>query len=153
MTARTTEHTHRLWNNPLTGGTELVPHEYALDGRDSELLAARFRRWERREGPRVGDFVIFGDGDVRRFTHDWDEYGLQTNTGGGEAGSFYFAAPGVMSYSGGLEPCVRRETLALMGDRLDGRCWFFHHDYPGAGRAVPALVPCRLWASSEPSAP
>lgn len=146
----TTTETHTLWLNPLTGGTELVPRALALDARDSAILRERYNAFNERPGPRVGDYVRFPDGEVRRFTHDWEEYGLQTNTPKFGPGSFYFSAAGYCDYSGALDPCVKREALTLTDETQDGSVWFFHHDYRTAGGGVTALIPCRVYESSQP---
>lgn len=139
--------THTLWLNPLTGATELVPHRFALDDRDREILRDRFNRRQENGGPLIGDFVRFADGTLRRFTYAWDD-GLQTTVDGSD-GSFYIHASGNGDYSGGLAAIVRRETLTPTAETREGAFWFFHHDWRGAGRGVPAFVPCRVYETTE----
>lgn len=124
-----------------------------LDERDAAICAERIAARARIGGPRVGDYVLFGNGETRRFTYDHDEYGLQTGMWGPSSGSYYLSPSGQLSYSGGLDPCVKRETLTESAQTLDGPAWFFHHDYPGAGRGVACEVPCRLYTSSLEAAP
>jgi hypothetical protein len=143
-----------LWLDPISGGTQLVPREYALDDCDRDILRRRWSRLENVAGPRVGDYVRFADGTERRFAHDWDEYGLQTTDERFGPMSFYIGDEGC-SYSGSLNPCVKREALTLAKDQWgsvetkEGHVWFFHHDSAGAGRGVPAFLPFRVYKTDE----
>jgi len=143
--------THTVWLDPVTGKTVLVPHAFALDERDCDILRARSQAWQARPGPRVGDYVVFGNGEMRRFAHDWEEYGLQTTTAA-DAGSFYLGESGYCDMSGSLEPCVRRETLSLTGEK-PGLVWFFHHGDRRAHNGVNAWIPCRVFTSSDEAPP
>jgi hypothetical protein len=96
------------------------------DAIDERIRMEREAKWQQREGPRVGDFVIMQDGTLRRFTHDWDN-ALQT-TVRDCPGSFYFDRAGYMSYSGGLDPCIPKCRLTDTGQVASGKVWFFHHD-------------------------
>lgn len=144
------QHTHTLWLNPLTGGTELVPNEHALDDGDRDILRRRFYALETIAGPREGDFVRFADGAERRVSfvtpQEWlpDIDCVQTSDGG----SFYLGEYGC-SFSGSLHPGVRRETLTLTDERKEGPVWFFHHDSKRAHNGVPALVPFRVYECSS----
>lgn len=118
-----------------------------LDERDQAILAERVAEIDRREGPRVGDFVRYADGVEHRVSHVWGDEAddtIQTSYGG----SFYLGH-GYVSFSGGLEPGVKRETLTLTGERKDGRVWFFHHDYATAHNGVDARMAFRVYETSE----
>ena len=111
-----------------------------LDTRDQAILDARLEAWDRREGPRVGDFAIFADETIHRFSYDWHEDGIQTSKGGS-----YYLGDGYMSMSGALDPCIKRERIHATDMIRYGTCWFFHHDYHTAGGGIDVLVPCRVY--------
>lgn len=113
------------------------------DDRDAQILADRVQEWNKRAGPRVGDWLIFADGVMHRFSHDWEEHGLQTSKGG----SFYLDDNGYASFSGGLNPCVPRDKVLNSGQTRLGRFWFFHHDYMTAHAAVNVELTCRVFAT------
>lgn len=113
-----------------------------FDERDAALLAERQAEWDKRTGPRVGDFVRMLDGTLRRFAYDWG-VSLQTTCKGYDA-SFYFFGSG-MSFSGSLAPSIPRASIEDTGETMEGAAWFFHHNQPGAGRGVRFLVKCRVW--------
>jgi hypothetical protein len=123
-----------------------------FDERDAEILRAREATYNKIEGARVGDWLDMLDGTQRRFTHDWDEHGLQTTCGGTHpcAGdqSFYFG-DGYASFSGSLDPCVPREKIEATGETRVAGVWFFHHDSAGAGRGVRAEIPFRVFREIE----
>jgi hypothetical protein len=80
-----------------------------FDAKDQQLLNSRIAAWSKRSGPRVGDFVILpGEEHVRRFTHDWDD-DIQTTSGIGREGRFYFSHDGFMDFSGGLDSPIRKD--------------------------------------------
>lgn len=116
-----------------------------LDETDRAIRDRRLAAWDERPGPRVGDFVRYTDGTLRRFSHDWDEYGLQTC----DSGRFYLGE-GHMSFSGALYAAVPPDTLRRTDEILDGACWFFHHDMRRAGNGVDIAVACRVYACSLP---
>jgi len=115
-----------------------------FDARDAAIRATRLAAWNKRAGPRVGDFIHMLDGTLRRFTHDWDD-GLQTTMPsiGGE--SFYLGL-GYMSYSGALDPRIPLERIAAReGETRDGSAWFFHHERACGHNGVYFTVPCRVF--------
>jgi hypothetical protein len=117
-----------------------------IDDTDRAAFSLRVEAWNKRTGPRVGDFIEMLDGTTRRFAHNWDEHGLQVTCGDGDKGSFYFDRAGVMSMSGSLDPTIPLERIEeLTGKRRSGWCWFFHHDFPQAHSAVHFTVPCRVY--------
>jgi hypothetical protein len=121
-----------------------------FDDKDAEILKARIAEWDKRTGPRVGDFVHMLDGTLRRFTHDHGD-GLQTTCGKAELAcdvSFYFGK-GYMDFSGSLDPQVARTALVDTGETMIGRAWFFHHDHVCAHSGVYMDVPCRVFRQTE----
>jgi hypothetical protein len=118
----------------------------ALDERDAEIISARLAAMDAREGPRVGDFVRFACGTLRRISHDWGD-GVQTS----DAGSFYLGDYGC-SFSGALFGTVPTDSLTLA--HLDsgwspetraGAVWVFHHDHHCAHNGVHASIPFRVY--------
>lgn len=116
-----------------------------LDGLNMKLLTERLAALNERQGPRVGDFVVFADGIERRFTHDHDEHGLQTTDARFGSASFHLG-DGFLNYSGSLRPPVKRETLRPLNEVRYGWAWFFHHDWPQAHHAVHVSIPLRVFA-------
>lgn len=123
-----------------------LPYYGEADERDHQIVAARLAALDEREGPRVGDFVIFADGVIRRFSHDWDEHGLQTSDGGS-----WYLGDGYISFSGGLHPTIKRDTLTLAAEHRDAAVWIFHHDMAAAHRGVHVTVPLRVFHCTLPS--
>ncbi len=113
--------------------------ETALDERDRNILAERLSALDNVGGQRVGDFVRFADGTLRRISYLWDN-AAQTSDGGS-----YYLGDGHVSMSGSLYPHVPFATLTLTDERRGGSVWFFHHDIWGAGRGVNATIPFRVY--------
>lgn len=111
-----------------------------FDEQDQSILTQRQQAFDTREGPRVGDFVIFPDGTYNRFSHDWGN-DIQTSKGG----SFYLSKSH-MSFSGGLDPAIDKGQLTPLSETRNGQCWFFHHDYHTAHNGVDTRVKCRVFA-------
>lgn len=122
---------------------EDAPSEYVLKlvARDFEIMQQRQAALDTHEGPRVGDFIVRTDGRVQRFSHDWDECGLQT----ADSGSFYITQGGYASFSGALDPTLPRERIGPTDETRSGWVWFFSEDYVGAGRGVQCLLTFRVY--------
>lgn len=110
------------------------------DDDDIEIAGWRSAARDRRDGPRVGDFIDLADGRTLRFSHVWDN-GLQVSKGG----SFYLSPEGLVSFSGGLEPPVLREDIIPVCEMRPGHFWFFHHDHHRAYNAVGVRLACRVY--------
>lgn len=122
------------------------------DETDKAIFEQRAAARDRREGPRVGDFIDYSDGTVRRISYVWDgEYmpdGIaryQTTDGGS-----FFLGSDFMDYSGSLYPGVRASALRATGKTRPGSCWIFHHDYMTAHNGVDGEVACRVYTVSFP---
>lgn len=117
----------------------------AFDDIDAEIARKKLAEWDKRTGPRVGDFVHMPDGTLRRFTHDWGD-GIQTTGKGEFAGdaSFHFYGS-CMSFSGSLDSAIPKSALVDTGETQPGRAWFFHHDHAGPHRGVYFTVPCSVY--------
>lgn len=118
------------------------------DEKDLELLADRIKARDKRQGPRVGDFVQLTDGTERRFTHDWGS-DIQTTVGpshpcDGDA-SFYLGNNGGADFSGSLDRAIPKSQLTDTGETKSARFWFFHHDYMTAHNGVSVVAPCRVF--------
>lgn len=110
-----------------------------FDEKDAEILAHRVALREMRRGPRVGDYLVFPDGHVERFSYDWGE-DIQTSQGG----SFYLGE-GSASFSGGLNEALPKAAMEDTGAFLSGRFWFFHHGHVTAHNGVDVVAPCRVF--------
>lgn len=112
--------------------------------RDFDLLSERIKQLNKREGPRVGDFVILPDESIRRFTHDWTD-SLQTTIRQGNDSSFYFSPNGFCDFSGSLDDSLPIERLEDTNETRLGRVWFFSNNIARAHNAVHAQVSFRVY--------
>jgi len=117
---------------------------------NKEILKERIEKFNKRSGPRVGDYVYIPSTDDRipaytRITHDWGDK-MQT---GGNAGSSYYLGSGFLSYSGGLDPGIDTEDLIQTNEVKNGSIWFFDKDISGAGRGVSFNLPMRVFTVRE----
>lgn len=131
-----------------TYGTGTPPE---LDARDAGILAERVAALDAlpADAPRVGDWVRFQDGTMRRVSHIWrNEDGsaesLQTSAGGS-----YYLGTGYVSMSGSLYTGVPAETLTRTPETREGAVWFFHHDQHRAHNGIDALIPFRVFDCTE----
>lgn len=113
-----------------------------FDERDQAILDERVTAWNKRTGPRVGDWIRFADGMVCQVSHLWPGSAQYTY-----GGSFYLG-DGYQSYSGGLESGIPLESLTLTDETKPGTVWFFHHDFHTGHNGVNATVECRVYEST-----
>ncbi|UJX45742.1 hypothetical protein [Xanthobacter sp. YC-JY1] len=111
-----------------------------FDERDAELLALRIAARDAIPGPRIGDYLVFPDGHMERFSYDWGD-DIQTSPGG----TFYLDRSGLASFSGGLNEAVLKARMLDTGAALPGSFWFFHHDWRTAHNGVDVTAPCRVF--------
>jgi hypothetical protein len=118
-----------------------------FDERDAELLKLRIEAREKIDGPRIGDFVIFDNGVIGRFSHDWGDKIQWSSCPNGDHWGFHLFSDGHASFSGSLNPSIMKDQLECgrSEDDRNGKFWFFHHDFAGAGRGVYCDVPCRVY--------
>jgi hypothetical protein len=120
----------------------------ALDDRDIAIIHRRLDAFDERTGPRVGDYVRFADGVLRRISYHWtDGTGWDGGCQSSDGGSFHLNDGGC-SFSGSLYSTVPTESLTLTDERRDGRAWIFHHDLPKAHNGVDFIAECRVYESS-----
>lgn len=117
--------------------------------RNKELATAAEMAFNRRTGPRVGDFVHMLDGTLRRFTYDWHD-GLQTTSGGqpGDA-SFFMNSTGYAEFSGSLDSIIPLHRIMPTPERRMGWFWMFDEGYSGGGRGRMYQVECRVYRQLE----
>lgn len=123
-----------------------------FDQRDQQLKDRALALWEKRTGPRVGDFLEMPNGRLHRFTHDWGDQIQITSHYYPHHGSFYFGQGGTCSYSGGLDPGFPKASIEATERVLQGPVWMFHHGYAAAHNGVPTTIPCRVFRLTEPPA-
>jgi hypothetical protein len=121
-----------------------IDYPVGPDEKDRKIALARYRAWNRKRGPRVGDFVIIPGVGYERFAHDWSD-GLQTTPGG----SFYLGN-GYASMSGSLNPSIPKKMIHRTMEMRQGHFWFFHHDDHMAHNAVGVQMPCRVYEVVTP---
>ena len=121
-----------------------MPHS-TFDDKDQELLEQRQKARYNRKEPQVGDYIEMEDGTLRRFTYNWDKSGLQTNDPEFGEGQYFLNESGTGSFSGSLDPIVRREYIINTSNWKPARFWFFHHNRYEANNGVNFEIPVRVW--------
>lgn len=116
-----------------------------FDEQDMKIYQARIDSYNKKSGPRVGDYIIMEDGHYHRFSHDWGD-SLQT-TDGEYGSSFYLDVNGYVSFSGGLKPSIKKKYIFrnIDPDTKEGTFWFFHHDWHTASNGVYFSAPVRVY--------
>lgn len=120
---------------------------------------ARIRRCAtlhaQRLGPRIGDYIHFADGSLRRI-------GCTTEAGGraqdrGDVllwtcppGQRLHLKPGGMAVGDYLLPPITTATLTLAPRTRPGPVWIWRHGQPGLGRRVTAAIACRVYRCTLP---
>lgn len=111
---------------------------------NEEILQNRTETYNNRPGARVGDFLKLPTGKFTRFTYSWDDH-IQT---GGMGGSYYLGN-GYLSYSGGLDPGVKKSDIVETDEKKDGLVWIFDKDEHRAHNAVHFKIEQRVFALKE----
>lgn len=116
-----------------------------LDERDAAILAERVGSLAEITTPKVGDWVRFADGKLRRISHvwDWDDGNPLAQTS--DSGSYHLG-DGYISMSGGLYPPVPTSTLTATDERRMGYVWFFHHNRSQAHNGVTTAISFPVWS-------
>lgn len=112
--------------------------------KNEEILKTREAEYNKRKGPRVGDYLLMPYGLYTRFTHKWDET-IQT---GGGSGSYYLGGS-YISYSGGLDSGVKLSDIEDTGETKPGHVWFFDQGISGANRGVDFMIDFRVFKLKE----
>lgn len=122
-----------------------------FDDKDAAIRQKNLVAFDDRQGPRVGDFIIFADGVTRRISHKWDFQGeRETDYQTSDGGSWYFGE-GYCEFSGGLYGPVPESTLTPTEEKRDGAVWFFHHNFAQADNGVHTTIPFRVYTCSLPA--
>lgn len=121
------------------------------DPRNVEIIERRVAKLDAREGPRVGDYVRFADGTLRRCSYHWSDDagwdgGMQTSDGG----SFYLGE-GYVSMSGSLYSCVPTDSLKPTDETRPGSVWIFNHDMHRAHNGFNFEIPFRVFTCDLPA--
>src|SRR5258707_129474 len=120
-----------------------------IDDRDREIIAARTAEFDKREGYRVGDFVIFADGITRRISYIWPgEDGKPDNIQTSAAGASFYMCGEYMDMSGSLFAPCRADTLTVTDETREGNVWIFHHGHAMADNGVYFTIPFRVFRSA-----
>lgn len=127
------------------GAVSLDPR---FDARDLEILRESMALYDLLEGPRVGDFVVFKDGVVRRVSYVWRwpdaVHYVQTS----QPGTAPYLGEGYASFSGSLYQSVPADSLSLAEEKREGLVWFFHHGFPEAHMGVTCVASFRVYRCS-----
>jgi len=123
-------------------------YEYRKDSAviDAELARQRLNALNKRNGPRVGDFVWFPDENMpRRFTYNWGDGSIQTTTKQSTDSSFHITRGGYCDFSGSLDSAIWLNQCHDTGKKRLGWVWFFSRNLSGAYRDVNVALPFRLY--------
>lgn len=116
-----------------------------LDDRDRAILEDRENAWNKRKGPRVGDWIRFADGSELQISHLWDYEEIEVKKAQYTYGGSFYLGSDYQSFSGGLEPGIPLDSLVLTPESKPGNVWFFHHNQARAHNGVNATVACRVY--------
>ena len=124
-----------------------------LDPQDQLILIERQAMFTARTEPKQGDFIRFADGSIKRIARVWhDENGnaehIQPTTGNGNGISFYIGE-GYMSFSGGLDSGIDAAKFTRTNETMEGRAWFFHHDWAKAHNGIEVVITCPVWECAK----
>lgn len=117
------------------------------DERDHQNAAAYAAALTDRDGPQVGDFVIFACGTRRRISHLWPD---SAQTSAPEEGRWSLNEHGA-SFSGTLHPPVPLTHLYETGTYDQGSAWIWKGRIPGARRALTYQFGFAVWTSPLPA--
>lgn len=116
----------------------ILQEENEKQERNRPLVNRRMKRYNKIDGPRVGDYVVDKKRDMYRIAYVWrDEKGnplrWQVDSG---SGSYYLGDYGI-SFSGGLDSGFGEGTkFKNLGYKRNGSVWVFDENFAGAGRGV-----------------
>ena len=121
-----------------------------FDDEDEKIRKRNLEEFNKNQGPRVGDFVIFSNNIVRRISYIYyeDDEMIPVSVQTSDSGSWYLAF-GYCSFSGSLYNSIEAETLSLSKEIRNGFVWFFHHDYSMAHNGVETTIPFRVYNCSR----
>jgi hypothetical protein len=116
-----------------------------LDPRDRAILTERADRLRTDQRIRVGDYVLFADGVLRRVAKLWRGIVQTCDTG------VFYLDDNAVRMSGSLSPGITRDTLTPTDLTHPGDVVFHHHDQRDTGPLIHAQLPFRVYQCSEPS--
>lgn len=121
-----------------------------FDERDNVLRRKYAAALDEIKTLRVGDFVRFACGTIRRISHIWSWDGLPAESVQTSCDGYGFhLGNGYVSFSGTLFRGVHESTLTLTNELRVGRVWIWHHGMPGAGCGVETTIPFRVYTCTE----
>jgi hypothetical protein len=107
---------------------------------NAKLLAKKVAEFDKIDGPRVGDFLRFPNGECCRIAKIDDE-AFQLGNGG-----FFLYGKGGCEYSGGLYAVHPTGSLRPTGETKSGAIWFFNKDEPAENNGVDFSIEFRVFA-------
>lgn len=120
-----------------------------IDDKDRAMIAERTAAFDKREGYRVGDFVIFADDITRRISHIWPGEGTPDNIQTSVPGASFYLGDGYVDMgSGSLFAPFPADTLTLTDETREGGVWMFHHGHAMAHNGVNFAIPFRVFRSA-----
>ena len=91
--------------------------------RDVNIISKLIEKYDKTEGPRVGDFLKINDKEYIRFAYHWGDK-IQT----GSPTDSYYLSEGCISYSGGLNDPIPVDFFESLNTTKEGRIWIFSND-------------------------
>jgi len=125
----------------------VTPEQEATNQR---LIAEAVDKFNRRPGPRVGDFVQMPASEyyapgLYRITYDWgDEVQATSYPTDGNGGGFYLDG-GHADYSGGLRGSVKKADLVDTGETKVAKFWMFNEGDVKAHNGIFYSFPVRVY--------
>lgn len=90
------------------------------------------KNFNKRTGPRIGDYINLPDGQQTTITHIWEDGQIQT----GNRGSCHLTKSGYISRSGSLDTGLKAEDIQPTTETKKGLIWSWHQNLSGGGRGV-----------------
>lgn len=118
-----------------------------FDERDASIVREREALFNEYEGPRVGDYIEFSCGKLRRISYIWPLGDAQTT----DHGSFHLSESGRLSMSGSHFLSVPSSSLTDTGRTMPGLVWIFHHNEIRGHYGVETNINFRVYSCNLPA--
>lgn len=113
---------------------------------NDEIFSRREKLYNELPGPRVGDYIKLKDSTYLRITYLWPE---TAQTIPEERKGSYYLGNGHISYSGTLNPGVKRSLLIPTDETRPGQVWFFKNDFAVAFNGIDYTMLFRVFTLTE----
>lgn len=122
---------------------------FTFDEQDQQILKRREKQFLENKELKVGDFIRFGDGTLRRVAYVWSAEEVQTAD---PACALYLGEGGYQEFSGTLYHSTPKGTQFTRTDTsMQGSVWIFHHHQVEAHHGVYSQCYCPIWETDSPA--